>query len=43
MSTKMSGAEATSNLDNMQLPVFSEADNTHDRRAVAVYNNGSVV
>ena len=33
-----------SNLPNgQQLPVFSEADNTHDRRAVAVYKDGSVV
>ena len=26
-----------------QLPVFSETDNIHDRRAVAVYKDGSVV
>ena len=26
-----------------QLPVFPESDNTHDKKAVAVYKDGSVV
>ena len=30
-------------LIEQQLPVFPESDNTHDKKVVAVYKDGSVV